>query len=109
MENYKYKIVIELNDSKIRIDRKYDLEDTYRIVREQFIEKGLNDVSNEKQLIFVSKPEDSNAYGVIGAVTNALYRSWIKPYLKVMEWHDVTKNSVEDLLKTFKACEETVW
>lgn len=67
--------------------------------------QGLHDVSEGKQLIFISTPEDKDAFGAIGAVTNTLYRCWVKPYLKVMEWHDAGANDVEDLLKTFKACE----
>ncbi|MGN0587544.1 MAG: hypothetical protein ACI4JF_09685, partial [Oscillospiraceae bacterium] len=106
MENYKYKVMVELDDSIILNAGRHDLDDTYRIVRKMFTDKGLHDVSEGKKLIFISKPEDKDAYGIIGAVTNTLYRNWVKPYLKVMEWHNADKGSVEDLLKTFKACEE---
>ena len=106
MENYRYKVVIELDNDKIQ--QKYDLADTYRIVREQFLSKGLLDISDKSQLIFVSKPGDNKAFGSIGAVTNTLYRSWLKPYLKAMEWHDLAKNNAEDLLKTFADCERRI-
>lgn len=97
---YIYKIVVELDDNIILNEGKYDLDDTYCIVRKAFTDKGLHDVSEDKQLIFISTPEDNDAFG---AVTNALYRSWVKPYLKVMEWHDA--GNIEDLLKTYRACE----
>lgn len=70
-----------------------------------FTDKGLHDVSEGKRLIFISTSENKDAHGAIGAVTNTLYRSWVKPYLKVMEWHNADKESKEDLLKTFKVCE----
>lgn len=106
MEKYRYKVVVELDDSIILNAGRHDLDDTYRIVRKMFTDKGLQDVSEGKKLIFISKPADKDAHGAIGAVTNSLYRSWVKPYLKVMEWHNADKESVEDLLKTFKECEE---
>lgn len=106
MENYKYKVVVELDDNVILNAERHDLDDTYRIVRKMFTDKGLHDVSEGRKLIFISKAEDKDAYGAIGAVTNTLYRSWVKPYLKVMEWHDADKDDKEDLLKTFRACEE---
>lgn len=105
MNKYIYKVVVELDDNIILNEGEYDLEDTYRIVRKMFTDKGLHDVSEGKQLIFISTPENKDAYGAIGAVTNTLYRSWVKPYLKVMEWHNASKCSKEDLLKTFRACE----
>lgn len=105
MENYKYKVVVELDDNVILNAERHDLDDTYRIVRKMFTDEGLHDVSEGRKLIFISKPEDKDAYGAIGAVTNILYRSWVKPYLKVMEWHDAYNDDKEDLLKTFRACE----
>lgn len=105
MNKYIYKVVLELDDNIILNAGRHDLDDTYRIVRKMFTDEGLHDVSEGKQLVFISTPEDKDAYGAIGAVTNILYRSWVKPYLKVMEWHDANKCNKEDLLKTFRACE----
>lgn len=105
MEKFIYKVVVELDDNIILSAGRHDLDDTYRIVRKMFTDKGLHDVSEGKRLIFISKAGDKDAFGSIGAVTNILYRSWVKPYLKVMEWHDSGDGSVEDLLKTFRACE----
>ena len=106
MENYKYKVVVELDDSVILSLGRHDLEDTYRVVKLMFTEKGLHDVSEGKRLIFISRPGEKDAFGAIGAVTNTLYRCWAKPYLKAMEWHDADDNSIEDLLKTYRECEK---
>lgn len=105
MNKYIYKVLVELDDNIILNEDKYDLDDIYRIVRKAFTDKGLHDVSEGEQLIFISTPKDKDAYGAIGAVTITLYTSWVKPYLKVMEWHDADKDDKEDLLETFKACE----
>ena len=45
MENYIYKVVVELDDSVILSLGRHDLEDTYRVVKQMFTEKGLHDVS----------------------------------------------------------------
>lgn len=105
VNKYIYKVVVELDDNIILNAGRHDLEDAYRIVRKMFTDEGLHDVSEGKQLVFISTPEDKDAYGAIGAVTINLYTSWVKPYLKVMEWHDADKDDKEDLLETYKTCE----
>ncbi|MGN0618651.1 MAG: hypothetical protein ACI4J7_06485, partial [Ruminiclostridium sp.] len=95
MENYKYKVVVELDDSVILSLGRHDLEDTYRVVKLMFTEEGLHDVSERKRLIFISRPGEKDAFGAIGAVTNTLYRCWAKPYLNRAEQNTPIKTKIQ--------------
>jgi hypothetical protein len=66
----------------------------------------LHDISEDHRLIFASRYGDEDAYSNICIVTNILYRDWTNPYLKVMEWHNLKKGSVEDVLSIFDECKK---
>lgn len=107
MENYDYKIVIELDEDKLKSDN-YDPNETYEIVRRHFAkERVLHDVSaNSKELIFINRENEEDAYGIIASLAIQLYKGWIRPYLKVMNWHlkeseDGSEETVENMLTEF--------
>ena len=113
MENYDYKIVIELDEEKLKSDN-YEPNETYEIVRRHFAkERVLLDVSgNDKELIFINRENEGDAaYGIIAALAIQLYTGWTRPYLKVMNWHlkeseDGLEETVEDMLAEFQKVKE---
>lgn len=98
-EKIEFKIIIELDDEKLDKDN-YDVADTYRIVRKVFDEnEDLHPVPNDDGLIiYMSYYGAKDGYSGIGGGGMRLYDSWVRPYIKRMEWHNVMKNSVEDML-----------
>lgn len=105
-EKYEFMVVVELDDEKILSDEKYDLEDTYRVVKKAFVDEGLIDISEGKRLTFMTKQGDSQGCASVGVVINLLWRSWAKPYLKVMEWHGFDDGTVEDVIAIFRECDK---
>lgn len=108
MEKYDYKIVIELDEEKLRSDN-YEPNETYEIVRRHFAkERALRDVSsNSREPIFINRENDEDAYGIIAALAIQLYTGWTRPYLKVMNWHlneseDGSRETVENMLDEFR-------
>lgn len=101
MENYLYKITVEIDDDKVKRLDKHDLDGVYQTVRGVFLEQDFQDVSEEKQLIFTIMSH-KDAFSNVGIVTNTLYDSWLGIYLKRMDWYDAEEDSVEDVLKEFK-------
>lgn len=104
MENYLYKITVEIDDDKVKQLNQHDLDGIYRTVRNAFLEQDFRDVSEGKQLAFTITPQ-KDAFSDVGLVTTTLYDSWLGQYLKSMMWYkkkDVDKEESEDLLNCFK-------
>lgn len=101
MENYLYKITVEIDDDKVKQLNQHDLEAVYQTVRDAFIEQNFQDVSNGKELIFIIMP-NKRAFSAVGLATNSLYDCWMGKYIKRMDWYDAEDESTEDILKEFK-------
>lgn len=103
MENYAFKIVVEIDEDKVIEVGETDLDTVYGIVRTTYVNHGLHDVSEgDRQLIFISKQGEDDAFGEIGFATLELYDSWLNKYFKKIEWYDFADNSVEDAMVEFK-------
>lgn len=99
MENYAFKIVVEIDENKVIEVGETDLDTVYSIVRNTYVNHGLHDVSEgDRQLVFISKDDEDYAYGEIGMAALELYDSWLNQYLKRMDWYDSSDDSVEDIL-----------
>lgn len=101
MEDYLYKITVEIDDDKVKRLNQHDLDAVYQTVRDAFTEQNFSDVSEGKQLIFTIK-QDRRAFSAVGLATNSLYDCWMGKYIKRMDWYDAEEDSVEDVLKEFK-------
>lgn len=102
-----YKLVIELDDEKLDKDN-YDVADTYRIVREVFDKnKDLYPVQNDDGLIiYISYDGAKHGNSGIGGGGVRLFRSWLRPYIKRMEWYDYNDGSIENMLEIFEEYEK---
>lgn len=99
MEDYVFKIVVEIDEDKVNEIGETDLDTVYGIVRTTYVNHGLHDVSEGgRQLIFISKDGEDYAYVEIGMATFELYDSWLRKYLKKMDWYDSNDDSIEDML-----------
>lgn len=100
-------MIIELDDKKLDKDN-YDVEDAYRIVR------GIFDKNNDLypvdscngQIIYISYYGAKDGYSGIDGGSARLYYSWLRPYIKRMEWHKVMRNSMEDVLSVLDELNE---
>lgn len=102
-----FKLIIELDDEKLAKDR-YSVADTYRIVREVFDKnEDLHPVPNDDGLIiYISYDGAKQGYGGIGGGGARLFRSWLRPYIKRMEWYDYNDDSVENMIEIFEEYEK---
>ena len=102
-KNIEFKLIIELDDEKLDRDN-YDVEDAYRIVREVFEKNSeLERVEDEQgRLVYVSYHGDEKAYGIIGFGGVRLYDSWLRPYIKSIEWHNLDEGTVENIVEELK-------
>lgn len=99
MEDYVFKIVVEIDEDKVNEIGETDLDTVNGIVRTTYVNHGLHDVSEgDRQLIFISKDGEDYAFGEIGFAALELYDSWINQYLKKMDWYDSDDGSIEDML-----------
>ena len=99
MEDYVFKVVIEIDEDMVNEVGETDLNTVYDIVRTTYVNHGLHDISDgERQLIFISKDGEDYAYGEIGFAALELYDSWLKKYLKKMDWYDSYDDSIEVML-----------
>ncbi len=94
-----FKLVIELDDEKLDRDN-WEIEDTYRIVRGIFDKNAdLHPVDNDDgEIIYISYYGAKNGYSGIGGGGIRLYDSWLRPYIKRMEWHNLIDGTMEDCL-----------
>ncbi len=102
---YKYKAVIELDDEKIHAAH-IDVEDTYRIVKKAFTDRGIDDISEGKQLVFAIKTSED--WGMINAVFYLLWKSWARPYLKIMELYDLSNRTVDNIIASFEYADKRI-
>ncbi len=102
---YKYKAVIELDNEKLRADH-YSVEDAYRKVKKMFTDRGIKDISEGKHLVFAT--ETSEGWSMINAVFYFLWENWPRPYLKVMEFHDVGSRTVENIIASYEYAEKVL-
>lgn len=104
MEDYLYKITVEIDDDKVKQLNQHDLDAVYQTVCDTFIQQDFRDVSEGRTLIFTMMPH-KDAFSNVGIVTTTLYDSWLGTYLKSMIWYkkiNSDKEETEDLLKCFK-------
>lgn len=103
MEDYVFKIVVEIDEDKVNEIGETDLNSVYGYVRTIFVNHRLHDTSkNDKQLVFISKKGEDYAFSAIGLAATCIYDGWVGKYLKDMEWYDSEDGSVEDMLAGFR-------
>ena len=100
---YKYKAVLELDDEKIHADG-YDVEDAYRKVKEVFADEGVDDISEGKHLAFATKT--SKNWSVMTTGFYLLWKSWARPYLKIMKMYNLNNGTVENVITGFECAEK---
>lgn len=97
-----YKITVEIDDDKVIRFQQHDLNTVYQSVRKAFQSCNFKEISErDHELVFVIG-EGKDSFSEVEIAANALYDSWLRKYLKKMEWHDASDNSTEYILKEIK-------
>lgn len=96
------KVIVEIDDDN---EDEYDFDYICNVIRSCFIDEGMRDVSEGNRLVFVTMKGDAHGYSAVGLSINAIYDSWLRPYIKKMKWYE-DDGSVEDVLESFSRFDE---
>lgn len=103
MNNYLYKLEIELDDEKIVKDNKYELSSIYDTVKYYFEQENIQNLKSDEHIMtFISNEHDDFAsFGLIEG--EIMTKDWFRPYVKKMIWYNAYhgKNHSEDALMAF--------
>lgn len=100
---YLFKVVIALDEQKVRSDGEYRLEDIYSMIRKWFADEQMTEIPADGELVFVSDNEKD--FGLIGLIANDLCDAeWFRPYATKFLWYDRTDGAedCEDVLKEYE-------
>lgn len=93
------KMVIELDEEKIKKEGKYDLQKMYAHLDENFVKSGLK---VEELGVYTDNGNeyDLNEFMALATVLSDV--EWFKKYIKTWDWYEEDLTEPENLLKTFE-------